>query len=177
MWRKDLSWKSSVGFCLCFRLALFHSASYFFFLYWSLHFIHGFWGYLGYNRWASLDQVICRSILYWWNWYTSELCYSVSILNDVIQLINFPTRIPDCDSYSPALLDLFISSGANICSTVAFPPFWSNCLRLFSCGFEWSSWSIIRCFLDDIFKICAFPADTEYCEWIKVGIDVHIPHH
>ena len=37
-------------------------------------------------------------------------------------MVNFPTRIPDCDSYSPALLDFFISSGANICSTVAFPP-------------------------------------------------------
>ena len=26
------------------------------------------------------------------------------------------------DSYSPALLDLFISSDASICSTIAFPP-------------------------------------------------------
>ena len=67
----DVSWKSSVGFCLCFRLGLFHSASYFFFLYWSLHFIHGFWGYLGYNRWASLDQAICRSHKDWQT-YTGE---------------------------------------------------------------------------------------------------------
>ena len=37
-------------------------------------------------------------------------------------MVNFPTRIPDCDSHSPALLDLFISSDASICSTVAFPP-------------------------------------------------------
>ena len=29
---------------------------------------------------------------------------------------------PDCDSHSPALLDLFISSDASICSTMAFPP-------------------------------------------------------
>ena len=33
-----------------------------------------------------------------------------------------PTRIPDCDSHSPALLDLFISSDASICSTMTFPP-------------------------------------------------------
>ena len=39
-----------------------------------------------------------------------ELCYK------------FPTQIPDCDSHSPALLDLFISSDASICSTKAFPP-------------------------------------------------------
>ena len=37
-------------------------------------------------------------------------------------MVNFPTRIPDCDSHSPALLDLFISSDASICSTMAFPP-------------------------------------------------------
>ena len=27
-------------------------------------------------------------------------------------MVNFPTRIPGCDSHSPALLDLFISSDA-----------------------------------------------------------------
>ena len=37
-------------------------------------------------------------------------------------MVNIPTRIPDCDSHSPALLDLFISSEASICSTMAFPP-------------------------------------------------------
>ena len=52
----------------------------------------------------------------------SELCYNFSISNDLIQMVNFPTRIPDCDSHSPALLDLFISSDASICSTMAFPP-------------------------------------------------------
>ena len=51
-----------------------------------------------------------------------EVCYNFSITNDLTQLINFPTRIPDCDSQSPALLDLFISSDASICSTMAFPP-------------------------------------------------------
>ena len=37
-------------------------------------------------------------------------------------MVNFPTWIPDCDSDSPALFDLFISSNASICSTMAFPP-------------------------------------------------------
>ena len=37
-------------------------------------------------------------------------------------MVNFPTRIPDCDSHSPALLDLFLSTDASICSTMAFPP-------------------------------------------------------
>ena len=43
------------------------------------------------------------------------------ILNDLTQMANFPTRIPECDSHSPALLDLSISSSdASICSTLTF---------------------------------------------------------
>ena len=38
-----------------------------------------------------------------------------SILNDLTQMVNFPTGIPDCDSHSPA-------PEASICSTLAFPP-------------------------------------------------------
>ena len=37
-------------------------------------------------------------------------------------MANFPTRIPDCDSHSPPLLDSFFSSDASICSTIALPP-------------------------------------------------------
>ena len=51
-----------------------------------------------------------------------KLCYNFSISNDLTQMVNFPTRIPDCDSHIPALLDLFISSDASTCSTMAFPP-------------------------------------------------------
>ena len=36
-------------------------------------------------------------------------------------MVNFPTKIPDCHSHSRARLDLFISSDASICSTMAFP--------------------------------------------------------
>ena len=38
-------------------------------------------------------------------------------------MVNVPTRIADCDSNSPALLDFFLSSDTSICSTLAFPPF------------------------------------------------------
>ena len=37
-----------------------------------------------------------------------ELCYIFSISNDLTQMLNFPTWIPDCDSHSPALLELFL---------------------------------------------------------------------
>ena len=37
-----------------------------------------------------------------------ELCYNFSISNDLTQIVNFPTWIPDCDFHIPALLDLFL---------------------------------------------------------------------
>ena len=43
-----------------------------------------------------------------------------SISNDLTQMVNFPTWMSDCDSHSPAPLDLFLSSDAS--STMAFPP-------------------------------------------------------
>ena len=37
-------------------------------------------------------------------------------------VINFPTRIPDCDSHGPAHLDSFLTFDASNCSTMAFLP-------------------------------------------------------
>ena len=64
------------------------------------------------------------------NWLTylggtdrpGALCYNFSILNDLTQMVNFPTRIPDCDSHSLALLDLLFSPKASTCSAMASPP-------------------------------------------------------
>ena len=41
-------------------------------------------------------------------------------------MVNVPTRIPDCDSHGTALLDLFFSSDASICSTMAFAQLLGN---------------------------------------------------
>ena len=43
-----------------------------------------------------------------------ELCYNFSIANDLTQMINFPTQIPDYDSHNPARLDLFLTSDISI---------------------------------------------------------------
>ena len=43
-----------------------------------------------------------------------------SISNDLTQMVNFPTWIPD--SHSPAFLDFFLSSDTGICSALGFPP-------------------------------------------------------
>ena len=139
---RDLSVENSADSYLCFRLALFHSVSYFFFLYRSpsssLCTVFD-------SITSSIDKVLSINPsanmfvfgdfnIHHKDWLTyfggtdrpGELCYNFSISNDFNQIVKFPTRIPDCDSHSPALLDLFISSDASICSTMAFPPF-VNC--------------------------------------------------
>ena len=128
-----------------------------------------------------------------------ELCYNFSISNDLTQMVDFPTRIPDCDSHSPALLDLFISSDASICSTMAFPPL-GNSDHVVSVSIDFptnskqdapfhriaydysrADWDGLRDHLkdvpwEDILKLGASAAASEFCEWIQVGIDVYIPH-
>ena len=124
--------------------------------------------------------------------------YNFSISNNLTQMVNFPTWIPDCDSHSPALLDLSISSYASICSTVAFPPLGNSdhgCLNfhLLSIIFQWDApfdciaydyscadWDGLHDHLrdvpwEDIFKLSASPP-SEFCEWVQVGIDVDIPY-
>ena len=128
---RDLSLENSADSYLCFQLALLHSVSYFFFLYQSpsssLCTVFD-------SISSNIDEVLSINPLNFnvhhkdWLTYSGgtdrpgEFCYNFSISNDLTQIVNFPTRIPDCDPHSPALLDLFISSDASICSTMAFPP-------------------------------------------------------
>ena len=125
-------------FLLMFSTALLHSVSYFFSLYLSpsLFFCIVFdcissnidevlWINPSANAFVFGDFNVHHK-----DWLTysggtdrpGELCYNFSISNDLTQMVNFPTQIPDCDSHSPALLDFFLSSDASICSTMAFPP-------------------------------------------------------
>ena len=115
-------------------------------------------------------------------------------------MVDFPTWIPDCDSHSPALLDFFLSSDASICSTMAFPPsrnsdhvvvsvsidFPSYSQRdapfhRIAYGYSRADWDSLRDHLrdipwEDIFKLTASAAASEFCEWVQVGIDAYIPH-
>ena len=129
-----------------------------------------------------------------------KLVNSVIISNDLTRMVDFPTRIPDCDSHSPALLDLFLSSNAVICSTMAFPSLGSSDLVVvsgsidfptnsqwdapFNCiayAYSCADWDGLRDHLrdiswEDIFKLSASVAVSELCDWIQVGIDVYITH-
>ena len=84
-------------------------------------------------------------------------------------MVNFPTRIPDCDSYSPALLDFFLSSDAGICSAMGFSPLENCCCCLSLNHLRDLPW-------EDTFKIGVSAAASEFCEWVQVEIDAYIPH-
>ena len=114
-------------------------------------------------------------------------------------LLNFPTSILDCDSHSPAFLDLFLSSDGSICSTMAFHPLgnFDHVLALVSIDFPINSkqdklfhhvaydyshadWDGLHDHLRDIprvniFKLSTSAAPSELYEWVQVGIEVFIP--
>ena len=212
----ELSLENSADSYLCFRLTSLHSVSYFFFLYRSsssaLCTVFDFIS-------SNIDEVLSinpsANVFVFgdfnvhhkdWITYSSgtdrpgELCYNFSISNDLTQMVDFYTRIPDCDSHSPALLDLFFSSDASICSTMAFPPLRNSDHVVVSVSIDFptnsqqdapfhhiaydysrADWDGLRDHLrdvpwEDIFKLGACSAASEFCEWIQVGIDVYIPH-
>ena len=213
---RDLSLKNSPDSYLCFRLALLHSVSYFFFLYQSpsssLCTVFD-------SISSNIDEVVSINLsanvfvfgdfnVHHKDWLIysggtdrpDELCYNFFISNDLTQIVNFPTRIPDCDSHSPDLLDLFLSSDAIICSTMAFCPLGNSDHVVVSVSIEFPinskqdtpfccmAYDYSRCDWEglcdqlrdvpweDIFKLSASAAASEFCEWVQVGIDVYIPH-
>ena len=135
---RDLSLENSTDSYLCFRLALLHSVPYFLFLYRSpsLSLCTVFDSVS-----SNIDEVISinpsANVFVFGNFNVhhkdfltysgatdrpGELCYNFSISNGLTQMVNFPARISECNSHSSALLDLFISSDASICYTMAFTP-------------------------------------------------------
>ena len=127
---RDLSLENSAGSYLCFQLALLHSVSYFFFLYrlassalWTIFdsISSNIDEFLSINPSANVF-VFGDFNVHHKDWLTysggtdrpGELCYNFSISNDLTQMVNFPTRMPDCDSHSPALLHFLLSSDASI---------------------------------------------------------------
>ena len=206
--------ENSADSYLCFPLALLHSVSYFFFFYRSpssaLCMVFD-------SISSNIDEVLpinpSANVFVFgdfnvrhkdWLTYSGgtdqpgELCYNFSISNDLTQMINFPTRIPDCDSHSPALLNLLLSLDASICSTMAFPPLGNSdhvvsvfidfptnlqqdaLFHRIAYDYSHPDWDGLRDHLrevpwEDIFKLSASAAASEFCEWVQVGTDVYIP--
>ena len=111
-------------------------------------------------------------------------------------MVQFPTRIHDCDSHSCALLEFFLL-------TLVFPVQWlslhweiliiflendsidspSNTKRdalLHGMAYDYSRADrdglpvhLRQVPWDDIFKLIASAAASGFCEWVQVGIDVY----
>ena len=121
-------------------------------------------------------------------------------LNDLTQMVNFPTQMSDRDSHSPALLDLFLSSDAIICCAMAFPLLGNSgscgCSSFHRLSFKLKTdapfhriaddysradWDSLRYHLRDVpwkdmIKLSPSDAVSEFCEWVPVGIDAYIPN-
>ena len=121
----DLFLENIADFYLCFCLTLLLSGSYFIFLYQSPSLLCMVFDSIS----SNIDEVFLinqsANVLVFGDfnihnkdWLTNlsggtdrpgEPCYNFFISNDLTQMVNFPTLIPDCHSHSPALLDLFLS--------------------------------------------------------------------
>ena len=77
-----------------------------------------------------------------WLTYSGRL---VDLVNSIIiflsRMASCPTQILDYDSHSPALLDLFISSDASICSRMVFPPLGNSDHVAVSASIDFPSYS------------------------------------
>ena len=105
-------------------------------------------------------------------------------------MVNFPTQISDCDSYSPVLLDLFLYSDASISSRMTFSPLgnsnhavvsvsidflsnskWDALFHCIACDYSRADWDGLHDHLrdiplEDIFKLSASAATSEFCDWV-----------
>ena len=132
---RDLSLENSEDSYLCFRLALLHSVSYFFFLYRLpclcvplLILFH-----LTYMRLSRSTHLLCLSLetlMFIIRTGLPILTELIDPANSVIMFLSQTTLLrwltfllgSQTVILSPALLDIFISSDASICSTMTFPP-------------------------------------------------------
>ena len=194
---RDLSLVNSADSYLCFRLTLLHSKSSFFSICWSLS---SLLCTIFYSISSNIDEVplINSSAnvfvfgefnVHHKDYLTysvgtdraGKLCHNFSISNNVTQIVNFPTRIPDCDSHGPALLDLFLSSDTSICSTMAFPPLGNSGYVFVSVSIDFSINSKQDALVlrdvpwEDILNFSAFPTTNEFCQWVQLRINCVYP--
>ena len=140
----DLSLEKSTDFYFCLWLALLHWVSYVFFFYWSpssylcmvsysiyylillfcidevfsINLSANVFMFGDFNIHHRTGLLILVELI---DLVNSVIFLLKKISNNLTQLVNFPTQIPDFDSHSPALLDSLLSSHASICFTMAFP--------------------------------------------------------
>ena len=201
---------------MCFRLALLHSTTYIFFLYRSpsssscsvveavssnidkaliLH--------------PSANIMVCGDFnAHNTEWlghsHTTDVagvfCQEFALAQDLTQIVDFPTRIPDCVDHQPYLLDLFLCSNPDSCTVTSHPPLGRSDHIVVSVDVKFvvkstnehpyhrtvysyskADWDGLRDHLRDVPWSDIFSHDTtvaakELSEWVEIGIDCYIPH-
>ena len=117
---------------------------------------------------------------------SGELYYNFSISNDLTQMVNFPTQIPVLLFWIYLFLripPLGNSDHVVVSVSIDFPSLsqWDAPFHRIAYDYSRADWDGLRDHLrdipwEDIFKLSASAAASEFCGWSQVGIDVYIPH-
>ena len=139
---QNLSLENSADSYLCFRLALLRSVSCFFS---SIgHLLHRYAQFCCIS--SNTDEILLINPstnvsvfrdfnIHHKDWLTYSggtdiFGYNFSISNDLTQMVKFTTQIPECDSHSPAVLDLFLLTHAFVLQR--FSLYWEILIMLLS---------------------------------------------
>ena len=127
-------------------------------------------------------------------------CQEFALAQDLTQIVDFPTRIPDRVDHQPYLLDLFLCSNPDSCTVTSHPPLGRSDHIVVSVDVKFvvkstnehpyhrtvysyskADWDGLRDHLRDVPWSDIFSHDTtfaakELSEWVEIGIDCYIPH-
>ena len=105
---------------MCFRLALLHSTTFIFLLYRSP----------SSSSCSVVEALILQpsaNIMVYGdpNVHNTDVaglfCQEFAMAQNLSQIVDFPTCIPDCDDHQPYLLDLFLCSNPDSCTVASHP--------------------------------------------------------
>ena len=201
---------------MCFRLALLHSTTYMYFLYRSpssssCSVVEAVSSSIdkALIRQPSAKIICCGDFnIHHIEWLThsrdidaaGRLCYNFALTQNLTQMVDFPTHIPDRPDCASHLLDLFLCSNPESCSISAQPPLGRSDHMVVMASMDYSikgakehpfhrmafsyasaDWDGFRDYLRDVpwksvFRCNANKASKEFSEWVQVGIDCFIPH-
>ena len=126
-------------------------------------------------------------------------CQESAMAQDLTQIVDFPTRIPDRDDHQPYLLDIFLCSNPDSCTVASHHTLGKSDHMIVGVDVKFvvkstnehpyhrtiysyskEDWDGLRDHLRvpwlDIFKHNATYAAKDITEWVEIGIDCYVHH-